>query len=316
MTKVLVTGATGFIGSNLSRKCMEKGFDTHILTRKTSNKWRINDILSDVTEHHSDLSNYLQLVKFLSEIKPDIIFHFASYGTHISYETESARIIEANFVNSVNLIQAANTIDYSLFVNVGSSSEYGMKTSAMSETDILEPMSLYAVTKAASTNFSQLMAKIFGKPIITVRPFSVYGYFEEPIRLIPATIWHCLKHKDMDLSNGTNSMDFIFIEDVVAACIKLIKTPSLNGEIINLGTGEGHTIKEVVQKILNISQSNIALNWGRLSTSKFTPEKWVANPRKMENVLKWTPQHSLDSGLRKTIDWMRENIDIYENFKG
>jgi nucleoside-diphosphate-sugar epimerase len=313
MSKVLITGATGFLGSNLARKCVQEGFETHILTRKTSRKWRINDILSDLIEHSSDLSNYNKLVKILQQIKPEIIFHFAAYGTHPNFQVDIKRIIETNFEGSVNLIKAANTIEYSLLINAGSSSEYGMKTSPMTETDLLEPMSLYAVTKAASTHFSQLTAKTNGKPIVTVRPFSVYGYFEEPIRLIPATIWHCLKGKDIELSNGKNSMDFIFIDDVVEACMRLIDVPCVGGQIINLGTGELHTIREVVQKILNITQSNIKLNWGKLPPSKNVPELWAANMTKMQEILKWAPRYNLDSGLKKTIVWMKENIDLYNN---
>jgi len=315
MSRVLITGATGFLGSNLARRCVHEGFETHVLTRKASNKWRINDILPDLIQHEADLLEYDRLVKILRETKPEVIMHLAAYGTYPTTQKDVDKMIDTNFIGSTNLTRAAESVNYSCFINVGSSSEYGMKSSPMTETDLLEPMNLYGATKAASTLFLQTVARATGKPIVTARPFSIYGYYEEPIRLIPTAIWHCLRSRNLELTSGTRSMDFIFVEDVVEALMRLIDTSGICGQIVNLGTGRSHTVREVVEKIRSITHSNIDLLWGKLPMRDFTPDVWVANTAKIQELLKWKPKHDLDSGLRKTIEWMKDNSGLYDSLK-
>jgi nucleoside-diphosphate-sugar epimerase len=315
MTKVLITGASGFLGSNFTRRCLNEGFETHVLLRKTSNKWRIMDVLPELHKHEIDLCNCKKLAGLLEKIEPNVILHLAADGTFPTVQKDVDRVIATNFIGSVNLLRATDNVNYSSFINFGSSSEYGVKNLPMVESDIPEPMSVYGATKASSTLLFQTWAKINSKPIVTVRPFSVYGYFEEPMRLIPSTIWHCLHNKDLELGTGAKSMDFIFVEDVIEACMRLIDAPGLGGEIINLGTGEGHTVREVVDRIVSMTNSNIKLQWGKLPSRPYTPEIWVSNTSKMENLLKWKPQYNLDQGLKKTINWMKDNNAFYETQK-
>jgi len=315
VTRVLITGAAGFLGSNLARRCVQEGFETHILARETSSKWRINDILPHLVEHKADLSEYNHLVRIFQEVKPEIIMHFAAYGAYPTVQKDADKMINTNFIGVVNLARAADTVDYYCFINTGSSSEYGVKSSPMSEADILEPTSLYGVTKAASTLFLQSVAKTTGKPIVTVRPFSAYGYYEEPIRLVPSAIWHCLKGCDMELTSGARAMDFIFVEDIVEAYVRLIDIPGISGQIVNLGTGRLYTVRQVVEKIKDITHSGIDLLWGKLPMRDHIPDVWAADTTKMRELLKWVPDHDVDQGLRKTVDWMEQNIGFYERLK-
>ena len=138
--KFLITGAAGFIGSMLLRKLISINEDVEIILRENSNTWRINDILKNIKIHYSDLSNLEQLKGMISKIKPSVIYHLATHGAY-SYQKDANLIIKTNILGTWNLLQACNETDYELFINTGSSSEYGRKDFAMRENDALEPES-------------------------------------------------------------------------------------------------------------------------------------------------------------------------------
>lgn len=313
MKKVFITGATGFVGANLLRYLIKEGkFDIHIISRPTSNKWRVNDILSDVSEHTVDLTCYEELKKIISDINPDYIFHLATYGGYPRTQTDNDKILNDNLIGTYNLLKATMDIPYKCFVNTGSSSEYGIKDVAMKETDFLEPNTMYGVSKAASTLLCRQIAREYKKPITTLRLFSVYGYYEEKFRLIPDVVLHCLKNKSIDLSSGTQKRDFIFIEDAIQAFVKTIDNPNNKGLILNLGSGSDITVKEAAEKVLHILNSKIKLNFNVKKEENFeTSISWKADITKIKSVLDWKPKFNLDEGLKKTSLWFKSNLNLY-----
>src|SRR5206468_2482049 len=119
--------------------------------------------------------------------RPEWVFHLAAHGAY-SWQTDLDRIMNTNFLATVQLIDACRAADCEAFVHAGSSSEYGFKASAPSEADALEPNSDYAVAKAAATSYGQLVARRDGFRAVTLRLYSVYGAFEDPRRLMPALV--------------------------------------------------------------------------------------------------------------------------------
>lgn len=106
--------------------------------------------------------------------------------------------------------------------------------------------------------------------------------------------------------------DFIFIEDVVEAYLKAKGIDFKHGEIINIGSGRQHSIKEVVNMVLKITGSKSKVEWGGVVQRYQEPKRWEANISKAKNLLKWQPIHSLEEGLRKDIEWFRLNYSLYE----
>ncbi len=308
---ILITGATGFIGSNLARRLVQAGCNVHILTREKSNKWRIRDILSLVREYSCDLRDSNQVVRLVTNIRPNIIYHLATYGGYPSFQQDLSTMIETNIKGTINLVTALSKADYEVFVNTGTSSEYGLKTKPMVETSLLEPANHYGASKASVSLFCQVFTKSFDQPIITLRPFSVYGYYEEPTRLIPTVITSCLRGKDINLTEGKQVRDFVFIEDVIDAYLKASLSTRVHGEIINIGSGTQHTVKEVVSKILELCGNPVEAHWGVLPYRGGETSYWVADNSKARQLLDWEPQSSLEQGLLKTINWFKENLHLY-----
>jgi len=308
--KVLVTGATGFVGSCLTRRLVEMGYDVHIFTRSKSNMWRIADLLGQVTNHELDLRDAGIVEKAVAQIGPTIIYHLATYGGFAS-QKEQPVIIESNLMGTVNLLSACQKIGFDCFINTGSSSEYGLKSNPMSENDILEPVGDYAVSKAAATLFCRSRALEKGLPIITLRLFSPYGPWDDSQRLIPNVIKSLLRGESPKLSTPKSVRDFIYIDDVLDVFLKVINIPLSGGEIFNIGSGVQHTIDEVVSVINEIIGNGIEPMWGRLSIQRPEPGSWVADIGKVKTELGWFPSTSLWAGLNKTVEWFRENLELY-----
>ena len=138
----------------LTRRYLERGAEVFINIRNTSDTWRIRDILKEVNAVPVDITEYEKLRDALKKIQPDFIFHTAAYGGSAD-QKNTEKIIETNIIGTVNLIRSCRDINVNLLVNTGSSSEYGIKNSAMKESDLLEPVTEYGVSKAAATLFCQ-----------------------------------------------------------------------------------------------------------------------------------------------------------------
>ena len=304
---VLVTGATGFVGSNLVRTLVSKEHEVHIILRETSDKWRIKGVIEKVNLHHCDLKNKEKVRKVISEIAPQMVFHLAVYGG-LPHQQDQFQIIETNLSSTVNLLDACTRTGFDCFINTGSSSEYGIKPSRMKETDVLEPTSDYGVTKAASTLYCQSVARRNSMAIFTLRLFSPYGYFEEVSRLIPTIILCCLKNKEVDLSSPNAVRDFVFIEDVMDAYLKVAeRADRINpGEIFNVGSGKQHTVKEVFDVVKRLTRYGKEPRWGSSSGRVGDMAKmWEADVDKIGKAVGWTPKTTLSDGVSKTIEWFK-----------
>ena len=309
---VLITGGAGFIGANFVYKFLELGYNVNLIDRKESNLWRLEDIKEKIKIHYLDLRNYNEVEPFIIKLKPQIILHFAAYGAYQAKQQDVKTTIDTNLLGTINLVNACKKIKFECFINTGSNSEYGAKDKPMKEDDLLEPNNLYGITKAAATLYCQEMVRKFGLPIVTVRPFAVYGYFEEKERLIPTVIKSCLTNSELKLSSPKSVRDFIFIEDVIEAYLLAIKNiQKIKGEIFNLGTGKQSTIAEVVRIIKKITNSTIKPAYGEVKISQLEPKHWLADISKIKKLLNWQPRYDLEQGLKEDIEWFKKNISLY-----
>lgn len=308
--KVFITGSTGFIGANLTRKCLESGSEVYILSRSTSDRWRIRDILKEVNECEADLSDYERLETALQEIRPDIVYHTAVYGGDSS-QKDFRKIVDSNLFGTVNLINACKKVDLELLVNTGSSSEYGVKTVPMREDDLLEPVNDYGVLKSAATLYCQAIAKKKELPITTLRLFSPYGSYEGPTRLVSSTILACLRGERPQISSRSFVRDFVLINDVLDAYLKAVATQCADCQIFNIGSGEQHSVGEVVDTIIRLTGNKIKPVIEIPPKWQNEPAVWQADISKARKHLGWSPKYDLVRGLAADIEWFRNNMTLY-----
>lgn len=310
--KVLVTGATGFVGSCLVRELVRQKKDVYILVRNKTLNWRLKDL-----EHHlhileCDLQSEA-LTSVVDSIRPDFVFHLAVYGANPK-ESDVKQMVDVNIKGTINLLNAVTQNPFKLFINTGSSSEYGIKDKPMNESDVLDPVNDYGVTKAASTMYCTNNARRGDFPVITFRLFSPYGYYESPERLIPSVILNALKDQPIVTSSPRNVRDFIFIEDTVSAYLHAMKMTVSPGQVFNIGSGHQHHVEEVVNLILELTESKSEVLWNKkpAQTRQVEPLMWEANIQNINHMLQWNPTFTMREGLRKTINWIKENRALYE----
>jgi len=296
---ILITGASGFIGANLVRDLLDKGHNIFATTSNSGESWRLKDIRRHIYLQKVDIRDRNSLQDIVNWSKPDIIYHLATLGSY-HFHTINNDILTTNIIGTNNLLEASAWIDYEMFVNVGSSSEYGHSDSPMREDDRLNPYSCYGVAKAAQTNLCQYYAKKENKPVCTIRPFSVYGPFEESTRLVYQVITRTLKEQLISITNPYAMRDFVYMQDVIDA---LNMTDQLvSGEIYNLGSGESTKIEEIAKIVIKLTGLKPKCPWNYLGTTPKESKLWVADNTKLKSI-GWEQKFSLEEGLKKTIEW-------------
>lgn len=312
--RVLITGATGFVGSNLARKLLQDGHEVHILSQPSLNKWRLIDVLPKLNEHVGDLLEAEELKRLIREIKPEIIFHLAAAGVFGGVSPSEEELIKVNFLGTVNLINACDEINYKCFVNTGSSSEYGPKDEPMKETDICQPINTYGISKLAALLYGSFIAKTKNRPIIGLRLFSPFGPFDTNQRLIPYVIIKALQNEEILLSNAKGVRDFIFTEDLIEVYLKSINLASqFKGEIFNLGSGKETPVSQIVEIISELTNTKSKIKWDQAPHRPWDTAHWQADINKISDCFNWNPGYSLKQGLEKTIQWFKNNLFLYKN---
>ena len=293
--KIAITGASGFVGANLVRYFADL-HEIYALTRN-SKSWRLNKEFNQIKFDVKDR----QLVRdVLYSLKPDVLIHCATYGGY-HFETDTREIIETNVLGSMNVLDASK--DVSFVINVGSSSEYGIKNRPMKEGDVAVPVTPYAMSKALETELFRSAVNS-----VTLRLFSPYGYYEEKHRLIPYIIYSSIKRQKPILSNKNSVRDFVFIEDVAEAfSLTIQKFEKIEkGTTFNVGSGVQMSIEDVIREM------GIKVEWNSSGRAEEPNRKWQADITKIKNEMGWEPKNSLGEGLGKTKRWMERNIELYE----
>jgi nucleoside-diphosphate-sugar epimerase len=304
---VVVTGAGGFVGANVVRRLISEGWAVHAIVRSGSNLWRLADVAGKIIIHEGLLGEPQKLRQTLVKIKPEAIYHLATYGSYPKQQ-DTARMVAVNITGLLNLLEASREIPYVRFAVSGSSSEYGKKVKPMGENDIPEPNNMYAACKLAATNLALMHARAYAKPVTVLRLFNVYGFYEEPGRLVRNVITAVQNGQPILLSTGREARDFIFAEDVADAFIHITRRDKkFDAEIFNIGTGRQTTVKQLAQRVIKLTGQRVRIKLHAYEGRVWDSFHWQADMTKTGRVLKWKAKTDLTTGLQKTIRWYKQH---------
>jgi UDP-glucose 4-epimerase len=304
---VLVTGATGFIGSHLVRRLVDGVADVHALTSTVSSVYpaRLLDLQSRITLHEGNLTDRSAMDAVIERAQPSHVFHLAAY-THVGKSWRRVdECIQANVQGTVNLLQALDGTGYERFVYTGTSEIYGDIDVPFREDAVANPISPYSVSKYAGERYCRMFHQGYDWPIVMVRPFNAYGPWQTPDRVIPEIIGRAVRGEELKMTQGKQTREFNFVADLVDGFLLLGTTPGIEGELFNLGCGEEVSMRDLATTILDLMGNPIEPRLGALADRPTEIWRMFCDSTKARERLGWEPRHSLAEGLQKTIDWYR-----------
>jgi nucleoside-diphosphate-sugar epimerase len=300
---VLVTGGAGFIGANLVRRLVRDGLDVHITCHHDEPSWRLTDV-APLETHRCSVTDAAAVSTLVGDVRPRWVFHLAAHGAY-AHQTDTARIVAVNTLGTFNLLDALDQHGGCAgFVHTGSSSEYGLKDHAAAEGELVEPDSVYAITKCAATHAVSFRARR-GLPAATVRLYSVYGPWEEPSRLVPRLVVAARTGTLPPLVAPATARDFVWIDDAVEGIVRAARNAAhFPGAIWNLGSGVQTSLEQLVSVARDVFGVLEEPRWGSMENRAWDTARWVGDPRRARDELGWEAGTGLADGLRATAAWL------------
>ena len=308
--RVAVTGSSGFIGHAAARRFLAEGREVFALLRSEARMWRFRDIPPGLAVQPCDLLDPDSVRAALLAIRPDAVIHCGAYGAY-ERESDAERIVRTNVLGTHVLLAVAREAGVRLFVNAGSSSEYGFRDTPMGETDRLEPNSIYAMAKAAQTHLCLLAAREGPMAVVAFRIFSAYGAWEDPGRLLPTLIRRARAGEPLEMAAPDSVHDFVFIDDVLDALCDLERITDHSGELFNLGTGIESDLRAVVAAVRDAVGSRSEVVWHARPPRVWDARHWRCDPAKVRERLGWRARVDLRNGVSRMSEWMAQMGDRY-----
>lgn len=294
--RVLVTGASGFIGRHSLPHLAACGFEVHAVAHKGS----LPECGSTVW-HRTDLLDGGSIHKLLAEVAPTHLLHFAWYAEPGKYQQseDNLRWCQAG----LDLLQAFAASGGRRAVFAGTCFEYDFAYGCCSEAlTPCVPSTRYGASKLA---LAQLVARFPPAGLSTAwgRIFHLYGPYEHPNRLVSSAILSMLKGERARCTHGLQVRDFMHVDDVASAFVALLD--SAVAGIVNIGSGEPATIRALVSTIARSMGVPEAIDFGAISVPRNDPPVLIPDVRRLRDEVRWAPRWSLEAGLASSICWWR-----------
>jgi NAD dependent epimerase/dehydratase len=317
--KVLVTGAAGFVGSHLVEQLVKGGYDVKVLVHyDSSNSWGWIDkseFKNNIEVAVGDIRDFDSVYSAMKDV--DTIFHLAALiGIPYSYLSPLA-YVKTNIEGTYNVLHSAKLLRTKNILITSTSETYGSaQYIPIDEKHPLVGQSPYAATKIGADQLAISYFKSFSLPVKIVRPFNIYGPRQSARAIIPTIIIQLLNDmKTLNLGNLNTIRDFTYVLDTVNAFIEISKQDSLNGEVINVGSGLEISINELCQLIFKLldKKIDISLDNQRLRPSKSEVDRLLCDNQKIKKNTKWELKFDIEKGLRETINWFKLNKNFYKH---
>ncbi len=316
--KVLVTGAGGFIGSQLVEKLVENGAEVRAFVRYNSRadagllKLAAPEILSQIEIVGGDLRDD-DAVKQAVKGRQIVLHLGALISIPYSYH-HPVEVVQTNVVGTMNVLMACREYGVERLVHTSTSEVYGTaRQTPISESHPLQGQSPYSASKIGADKLAESFYCAFGVPVVTIRPFNTYGPRQSARAVIPTIITQALTKPVIKLGNVNTTRDFTYVEDTVNGFLLAARAEGVEGKTINLGTGYEIRIGDLVEKIVGIVNRPVEI---QVDEERLRPEasevyRLISDNSQARQILGWQPQTDLDRGLEQTIRWVGQHLDLY-----
>lgn len=297
MKRVLLTGATGFIGRHCLPILEARGYEVHAVSSRS-----VPELTSNIRWHQTDLLNPPKVASLMAKVQPTHLLHFAWYTMPGKYWTsvENVPWVQA----SIGLLHEFVQHDGQRVVMVGSCAEYDWRYGYCSEaTTPIAPTTLYGTCKHLLQLVLSATSEQRGLSAAWGRTFFLFGPHEHPDRLVAYVIRSLLRGEPARCSHGRQVRDFLYVQDMADAFVALLDS-AVSGPI-NIASGKPVVLQELIYKIAAKFNRDDLIQLGTVPTSPDEPPLLVADVRRLHEEVGWTPKYDLDTGLEQTIDWWK-----------
>ena len=317
-TKVVVTGAGGFIGSHLAERLLELGAELTAFVRYNSRNH--HGFLELLGPRKKDLRVISGDVRDLEAVRAaaegaEVIFHLAALpGIPYSY-LHPREVFEVNATGTLNVLTAARDAACARIVITSTSEVYGTAQYVpIDEGHPRQPQSPYAASKVAADAVALSFHAAFGLPVAVVRPFNTYGPRQSDRAIIPTIIGQALTRDEILLGNLSPTRDFTFVSDTVEGLLQVGACPAAAGQEVNLGSGQEVSVADLAQQIAAVVGRRVSVRQdpARLRPASSEVARLLADNSKVRRLTGWTPRVSLAEGLRRTVEWVKERLELYD----
>ena len=316
--RVLVTGAGGFIGSHLVEALLQRGARVRAFVRYTSRQdpgmlrqlapedlARLEIVAGDLRDEGA----VRQAVRGCQ-----VLFHLGALISIPYSYLHPQEVASTNIMGTLNVLSACRDFDVERVVHTSTSEVYGTARQVpISETHPLQGQSPYSASKIGADKIAESFQCAYGLPVVTIRPFNTFGPRQSARAVIPTIISQALVQDSIRLGNLSTTRDFTYVADTVAAFLKGAETPDVEGEVFNLGTGREISIRDLADMIIRLvgRPVTLALDEQRLRPENSEVLRLLSDNSLAVRKLGWQPQYSLESGLERTIAWVREHLELF-----
>ena len=317
--KILVTGAGGFIGSHLVEKLLQKGHFVKAFVRYNSrNNWgwlediKFNTNLEVLT---GDIRDYDSVFNSMKDCKS--VFHLAALiGIPYSYVSPLA-YIKTNIEGTYNVIEASRRLNIENVVITSTSETYGSaQYTPIDEKHPLVGQSPYSASKISADEIALSYYRSFDLPLKVIRPFNTYGPRQSARAIIPSIIIQLLSHRrEINLGNIDTVRDLTYIDDTVKGFLEIYESDKLYGKVTNVGSGNGISIRDLCNLICDLMKMKVKISTDkeRIRPLKSEVQTLVCNNSKLTENTNWKSVYSLEDGLLKTIEWIKNNKKFFKD---
>ena len=294
--KVLITGASGFLGSHLCDHLCKNNVEVHAVSRteRTSDQ-------DSLQWWHGNMEDIEVVQNLFHTIKPDVLFHLSGMVTGAAGAELVLPTFNSLLVTTVNILTVAAKTGCDRVISIASLEE---PEPGQNEAT---PISPYAAAKWASSAYSRMFHQLYQTPIVLVRPFMTYGPGQNVHKIIPSVTLSLLQSEAPKLASGQRQVDWIYIDDVISGMLAAAQVPHVEGCTFDLGSGALVSIRSVVQQLTNLANPQIEPLFGALPDRPVEKVR-VANTAYSYEKLGWQPVISLEAGLEHTVNWYRQRI--------
>jgi UDP-glucose 4-epimerase len=306
--RVLVTGGSGFIPSHLVTRLLADGANVAVMVRygNVMKNERLRNCWDDIRIIEADLRNRGALAG-INEFAPEVVFHLAAYN-HVGQSfVQVEECFDVNAKGTANLLDTCGD-SVEKFVYMSTSEVYGYQTEVpFIETMSPQPISPYAITKYAGELYCQMKQRIGGDLSLAIlRCFNTFGPYQSAKAVIPELIINCLRGEAIKTTKGEQTREFNYVSNIVDGLILAARCEEKIDGPVNIAAGEEVSIRDLVSKIAELTGTSAHIDVGALPYRPTEIWRMFADSKRARETLGWSPEVSLEEGMKRTIEWFRE----------